>query len=225
MATRSLQGAATPGRRSRYRLNVFLDTEGGWLAGRPRLPPHVVDGLTCDGALTPVWTTQGHPVNVGRAHRVVPHRAKVLVDDRDRGCRYPGCRSTAFVEVHHLLHWRDGGPTELANLLSLCPNHHDGHHRGEYTITGDPTRPDGLSFETRSGLLIGPARRRAAPGETSGDGVTGGSPASVHTAAGRKQRRSPPRPRLGRRYRAPTGGTLHLPLVDFTPSRTRPRRT
>jgi hypothetical protein len=43
----------------------------------------------------------------------------------------------------------DGGPTELWNLMSACPGHHDGHHRGEFDIVrtaeGDLhfVRPDG----------------------------------------------------------------------------------
>ena len=98
-------------------------------------------GLTCDGTLTPVWETEGHPVNVGRTQRVVPHRTRVLILDRDRGCCFPGCGSTRNLEIHHLLHWRDGGPTDDTNLLGLCPFHHDGHHRGEFTITGDPSPP------------------------------------------------------------------------------------
>ena len=168
LATRSLDAAVSAAgdtgggraRRSRYRVQVHLDTDGGWLSGRPRLPQSIVNGLTCDGHLTPVWETEGHPVDVGRTQRVVPHRTRVLVVDRDRGCRYPGCHTgiTAHLEIHHLVHWREGGPTDLANLLGLCPFHHDGHHRGEFTITGDPTRPDGLVFHTRHGLLIGPPR-------------------------------------------------------------------
>src|SRR6476469_8211666 len=180
LATRSLDAATTSGadgagrsgassgsggaaRRARYRVQVHLDTDGGWLTGRPRLPQTIVDGLTCDGQLTPVWETDGHPVNVGRAHRVVPHRTRVLFLDRDRGCRFPGCAYTRHLEIHHLRHWRDGGPTDTTNLLALCTFHHDGHHRGEFTLTGDPTHPDGLTFHTDTGLLIGPPQKPPPP--------------------------------------------------------------
>ncbi|MGO4597720.1 DUF222 domain-containing protein [Terrabacter sp. 2RAF25] len=201
LATRSLDSAGTGGaggaaRRARYRVQVHLDTDGGWLTGQPRLPKHIVEGLTCDGTLTPVWESSGHPVNVGRTQRVVPHRTRVLVLDRDRGCRFPGCASTRTLEIHHQKHWRHGGPTDLTNLLALCPFHHDAHHRGEFSITGDPTHPDGLTFTTRHGLHIGPPRHPP-----------------------RRLRRSPrSRSRLGRTYPAPTGGTLHLHLVDFNPT-------
>ncbi|WP_255358540.1 HNH endonuclease signature motif containing protein, partial [Terrabacter sp. Root181] len=198
-------GAARRARSARYRVQVHLDTDGGWLTGRPRLRQPVVDGLTCDGTLTPVWETDGHPVNVGRSQRVVPHRTRVLVLDRDRGCRFPGCGTTRNLEIHHLQHWRDGGPTDTTNLLGLCPFHHDGHHRGEFTITGDPTRPDGLTFHTDTGLLIGPPHR----------------PPRLTLAQDpdpkQRDRRRPPA-RLGRRYPAPSGGPLHLHLVDLPPT-------
>ncbi|WP_076262467.1 HNH endonuclease signature motif containing protein [Intrasporangium flavum] len=240
LATRSLDAGTTdtPARRARYRVQVHLDTDGGWLNAGPRLPQHVVDGLTCDGTLTPVWETEGSPVNVGRTHRVVPHRTRVLVLDRDRGCRFPGCptRASDYLEVHHRVHWRDGGLTDLANLLCLCTFHHDSHHRGEFTITGDPTRTDGLVFETRQGWPIGPPSAELTnrpepqalaivdpapdPGPISADRLT---PEALSPPG---PRRPPPRPtpRLGRTYPAPTGGTLHLHLVDLTPSRAAPRR-
>ncbi|WP_443081155.1 HNH endonuclease signature motif containing protein [Terrabacter sp. Soil811] len=228
LATRSLDAAGSDGaggaaRRARYRVQVHLDTDGGWLTGRPRLPQHITNQLTCDGQLTPVWETDGHPVNVGRAHRVVPHRTRVLVLDRDRGCRFPGCASTHHLEIHHLRHWRDGGPTDTSNLLALCTFHHDGHHRSEFTLTGDPTHPDGLTFHTDTGLLIGPPQKppRQPPSLALAPDVAPDPDAEDHgdhsSAPGAPHRRRPPA-RLGRRYPAPTGGHLHLHLVDFTPT-------
>jgi hypothetical protein len=202
-------------RRARYRVQVHLDTDGAWLTGRPRLPAHITDQLTCDGTLTPVWETDGHPVNVGRTQRVVPHRTRVLVLDRDRGCRFPGCGSTRHLEIHHLTHWRDGGPTDDTNLLGLCTFHHDGHHRGEFTITGDPTRPDGLTFTTDTGLLIGPPHK---PRRLALAPDPHGSPDTEQDPDPEPPQPSRPPARLGRRYPAPSGGTLHLHLVDFTPT-------
>lgn len=148
LAQRSLGAVASINHRDAYRSYVHLDTEGGWLTGKTRLPQHTVKKLTCDGILQPAWHTQGAPVNVGRAQRIVPARTRRLVEDHDRGCRFPGCAATAYLECHHLIHWVDGGPTDTPNLCSLCPYHHDGHHDREFTIAGNADDPDGLAFTT-----------------------------------------------------------------------------
>jgi acetyl esterase/lipase len=44
------------------------------------------------------------------------------------------------LHAHHLTHWEDGGPTDLDNLVLLCPRHHRLHHRGEITLTGPADR-------------------------------------------------------------------------------------
>ncbi|WP_131809180.1 HNH endonuclease signature motif containing protein, partial [Mycolicibacterium setense] len=51
-------------------------------------------------------------------------------------CVVPGCGATRGLHAHHLIHWEDGGPTELHNLVLLCPYHHRLHHQGGITITG-----------------------------------------------------------------------------------------
>ena len=48
----------------------------------------------------------------------------------------PGCGATRGLHAHHIRHWEDGGPTELDNLVLLCPFHHRLHHSGGITITG-----------------------------------------------------------------------------------------
>ncbi|MGZ4601104.1 MAG: HNH endonuclease [Oryzihumus sp.] len=165
---RSLANPPSPGRRDAFRVLVHLDTDGAWLNGRPALPRHLVDKLTCEGSLRPLWVTEGHPVNVGRALRIVPDHTRRLLEDRDRGCRFPGCAATAVVKIHHVIHWADGGPTDTPNLVSLCPHHHDRHHAGDYDIQGDADLPDGLTFTNRWGHPIrpAPAYRPPAPGHS-----------------------------------------------------------
>jgi hypothetical protein len=46
-------------RRDAFRVYVHLDTDGAWLSGRPRLPVHIAEKLTCEGVLQPVWTPAG----------------------------------------------------------------------------------------------------------------------------------------------------------------------
>ena len=242
VANRSLDAVTVSSRRARYRVNVFLDSDSGWLLGRPRLPQHVLDGLTCDGELVPVWQTHGVPVSVGTGRRTVPERTRRLILDRDRGCRYPGCPATGWLEIHHLRHWRHGGPTDYDNLAALCTFHHDEHHRNAFTITGDPTRPGGLRFLTPGGWPIEPATPSTGrPASTSptppGRAPTlrvvprpGPDPASEPEPAAQPEAAHEPdpehepvpdrpRPRRQRRYRGPTGEVLHLSLVEFTAPR------
>lgn len=48
----------------------------------------------------------------------------------------PPTGSTRGLHAHHLRHGEDGGPTELWNLVLLCPHHHRLHHAGQITIQG-----------------------------------------------------------------------------------------
>jgi Domain of unknown function (DUF222)/HNH endonuclease len=54
----------------------------------------------------------------------------------DATCAIPGCGATRGLHAHHIKHWEDGGPTEMFNLVLVCPYHHRLHHRGVITITG-----------------------------------------------------------------------------------------
>lgn len=94
IANRSLSGLEGTSRSRRYRINVHLDTDGGWLPGVGRLPDHMLRAVTCDGELVPVWETSGQPLNLGRSMRIVPERLRRLVIARDGGCSYPGCIAT-----------------------------------------------------------------------------------------------------------------------------------
>lgn len=157
VASRSLGAVTSGSRRRHYQVLVHLDADGhGWIGRRGALPGHLVEKLTCGGSVRPVWLEGARPVSVGRRLRIVPERTRVLVEDRDGGCRFPGCKVSGFVENHHIRHWSRGGSTDMDQLVSLCPAHHAGHHRGEFSIAGDPSRPDGLVFRGPGGWVIGP---------------------------------------------------------------------
>jgi len=51
---------------------------------------------------------------------------------RDKGCRFPGCSNTHYIDGHHIKHWADGGETSLDNLLQLCRHHHRLVHEGGF---------------------------------------------------------------------------------------------
>ena len=157
VASRSLSTVESGSRRQHYKVLVHLEADGkGWINKQGALPAHLVERITCDGTVRPVWLKNASPVSVGRSMRIVPDRTRKLVEDRDGGCRYPGCPVTRFLENHHKRHWSKGGATDIDELISLCTHHHREHHRGEFTIEGNPNRPDGLIFKARYGWEIEP---------------------------------------------------------------------
>lgn len=51
---------------------------------------------------------------------------------------------TARSHAHHIVHWADGGPTDLDNLALLCGAHHRALHADGWTITR--TGPNRYAF-------------------------------------------------------------------------------
>ena len=124
----------------------------------PLLPRSIQDYLTCDVTGRVVLERHGTPVHIFARQRTVDDRLRKLIEQRDRGCRVPGCGAKRGLHVHHLLHWEDGGDTACENLCCLCPAHHRLHHMGRLGISGDPTTPDGLRFtDSRGQPIRGPS--------------------------------------------------------------------
>ncbi|WP_394933066.1 DUF222 domain-containing protein [uncultured Ilumatobacter sp.] len=203
MAQGSLDSVTDPARRSRFRVNLFINTDtsnsderdmtdaAGW-----NVPDAIRRYLTCNGTVTPVFLENGLPVSVGRAQYVVPARTRTVIEHRDHGaCRVPGCDATLGLEVHHLIHWEHGGGTDTDNLLLVCSKHHRMHHRGRLDITGNADQPEGLEFRNQHGHLI--TASGAAPTMPSGP---------------------PPQPVAV--YSHPDGGRIDTGQIYFNPPRT-----
>ncbi|MBX7452940.1 HNH endonuclease, partial [Mycolicibacterium sp. 3033] len=102
----------------------------------PVLPDSDRRYLTCDATCEVWFRRDGQVIGAGRSTRTVNRRLRRALEHRDRTCVVPGCGATRALHAHHLVHWEDGGPTELWNLALVCPYHHRAHHRGLITITG-----------------------------------------------------------------------------------------
>ncbi len=163
----SLDAEQHVARRERFRINWFFDPaadqRAAWSDGSA-IPEAIRRHLDCDGMLTPTFVAGGQPVSVGRSQRIVPDRTRRLVERRDGGvCRVPWCSSHRWLQIHHVVHWEDGGPTDTANLCALCPACHRAHHRGELGIVGNADQPDGLRFTDRHGHPLAAAPRTLQP--------------------------------------------------------------
>ena len=107
--------------------------------------------LPCDASCEVWFERDGQPIGAGRATRLINRRLRRALEHRHPTCAVPGCGATRGLHAHHLRHWEDGGATELANLVLLCPYHHRLHHRGVITITGPPDR---LTVTDRAGRAL-----------------------------------------------------------------------
>ncbi len=120
--------------------------EGGVITvdGGPPIGVHALWRQLCDARAEIVG-----PDGVGRARRTPPAWLCRKIRRRDGGCRFPSCERRRWGHVHHIRHWVHGGPTDVDNLVWLCPYHHRLVHEGGWTIEGDPddwlifVRPDG----------------------------------------------------------------------------------
>ena len=94
------------------------------------LAPAVVRQLACDADIIPVVLgSDGEVLDIGRAVRLFTKGQRRALWHRDKQCTYPGCDMPAgWVQAHHLIHWVDGGPSDLSNAALLCQRHHTTVH-------------------------------------------------------------------------------------------------
>ena len=134
-----------------------IDTAGhAYIEGGPALTAERLAELLCDQPLALlVEDDAGNPLYLGRTTKQLNRRQRRALRYRDgRCCRFPGCRATKRINGHHVAWWeRDMGPTDIDNLVSLCPFHHRLIHQLEFFVKVDGegrfvfTRPDGTVIE------------------------------------------------------------------------------
>jgi len=88
--------------------------------------------LACDAGVSRIITNgKSEPLDVGRRTRVVPPALRRAVIARGGHCVEPGCDCPPeWCDVHHIVHWIDGGETTLDNLELKCLQHHRDEHEG-----------------------------------------------------------------------------------------------
>jgi hypothetical protein len=147
------------GAKGRASINVVCDIDtlgtGVW-AGTVKhtgagndIPLSNLRRLLCDAWVThTVLGPSGRALAVGRSHRTATdaQRAALRV-------MYPSCAMCEVrfdhCEIHHIIEWENGGPTDLNNLIPLCSVHHHRVHDDGWRIELEPertlnvTRPDG----------------------------------------------------------------------------------
>jgi hypothetical protein len=90
------------------------------------IPAEVAQRLACDGNITSVVVdSNGTALAVGRTSRHATPKQRRALAQQYRDCAIGDC-DTPFdrCEIHHIIPWEHGGPTDLANMLPVCSRHH-----------------------------------------------------------------------------------------------------
>ena len=108
----------------------------------PNLSASEARRLACTAQIVPaVLGNHGEVLDLGRADRLFRPAQRRAMRLRDKRCRVKDCGHPAtWCEAHHLIRWADGGNTDLADGILVCPWHHHRLHDPRYE---HETLPDG----------------------------------------------------------------------------------
>jgi hypothetical protein len=94
-----------------------------------------VERWACDSSISRVLLQDSVPIDVGRTQRVISGARRRALVARDEHCQWPGCeRPASWCDGHHLVHWINGGGSELSNMVLLCRRHHWMVHEGDWQV-------------------------------------------------------------------------------------------
>jgi hypothetical protein len=102
------------------------------------IPTGALRQLACDAEVLPaIFRGRSQPLDLGRLRRRANGAQRDVLFARDGQC--VGCgASAAWCQAHHIVHWMDGGPTNLDNLVLLCSRCHHKVHDDGYEVTKSP---------------------------------------------------------------------------------------
>ncbi len=105
----------------------------------------------------------GGELNLGRSTRLANRAQRRALRGLYASCAVPGC-SARFdhTSIHHVVWWRNGGRTDLDNLLPLCWKHHHLVHEGGWLLALRPDRTLTLTLPDGTVMATGPPVRSAA---------------------------------------------------------------
>ncbi|QUW18763.1 HNH endonuclease signature motif containing protein [Agrococcus sp. Marseille-Q4369] len=106
------------------------------------VPAGLAARIVCDGFVQAALVDgDGHVLKLGRRKRLFSLWQRIAIMLRDRHCQGPDCRIPAtWGDVHHVMRWADGGPTDTDNGILLCPTCHREVHSGRLRIDKIGTR-------------------------------------------------------------------------------------
>lgn len=174
-----LEGGAGVGKPGRPEVIVVVDADQPNGANGPttdwgipvEVPDRVVAEMCSDGQADVhavvvrngvVFHAPGE-LNLGRKTRLANRPQRRALRALYADCAVPGCAVRySRCKLHHVEWWRNGGTTDLDNLLPLCTHHHTKVHDGGWDLTLGSNRELTIRFPDGTVRTTGPPSRRAA---------------------------------------------------------------
>ena len=133
------------------------------------LPARVLANLSGDADISPVVVRNGvvlyapGTLDQGRTTRLANRAQRRALRGLYRACAIPRC-SVHYdrCQLHHIVWWRNGGRTDLNNLIPVCSKHHSKIHNDGWVIELGPHRELTLRLPDGSIHTTGPPTRRTA---------------------------------------------------------------
>jgi hypothetical protein len=100
------------------------------------LPLETIRRMACEAEIIPVvLNSKGVVIDIGRASRLATRYQRKAIEAMYSHCAIPDCKAPiAQCQPHHIAYWRDDGPTDMNNLVPLCPQHHRNVHEGNWRL-------------------------------------------------------------------------------------------
>jgi len=133
------------------------------------LPDRVLDDLWSRATTHTVVVRNGVVIeaggllDLGRTSRLPNRAQRRALRGLYATCAIPGCCVRySRTKLHHVVWWRGGGRTDLANLLPLCEIHHQRVHHDGWLLSLTPKRTLTISLPDGQIMTTGPPSRNAA---------------------------------------------------------------
>ena len=110
------------------------------ILGTGPVPPAVLERLSPDTAVAGmIFGGNGRALWLGTATRTPNAAQRLAIAVRDKGCVRCGA-PMHLADIHHIVEWEHGGPTDIDNLQALCGPCHRQHHHDQDQRNGRQPR-------------------------------------------------------------------------------------
>ncbi len=142
--------------------------------GTGPVPPAILRRLSADTRVAGmIFGGDGRALWLGTSTRTPNAAQRLAIAVRDKGCVRCGA-PMHMADIHHIVEWENGGPTDIDNLQALCGPCHRQHHHDQ---------------DQRNGRQ--PRRRRTAKKNRKNNGTAGGTQGTIAMNSSGIQHRIP----------------------------------